>query len=123
MQALLRDGLARAGASEHLVADGLVSRLQLLPGAAEHCTASALAAIDVIYLDPMFPGRTKQAAVKKDLAMMQQLLGEPADDEAARLLDWALGQAVKTLLSAMWPPVTPGKEEPEMTVKSLRRSW
>jgi hypothetical protein len=33
------------------------------------------------------------------------------------------GQAEKMLPSALCPPVTPGWEEPETTVKSSRRSW
>ncbi|HIF50393.1 MAG TPA: hypothetical protein EYQ42_02470 [Thiotrichaceae bacterium] len=44
---------------------------------------------DVIYLDPMFPARTKSAKVKKDISLLQQALGIDEDfDElfsAARL--------------------------------------
>jgi 16S rRNA (guanine1516-N2)-methyltransferase len=36
---------------------------------------------DVVYLDPMFPERRKSAKVKKDMAMLQQLLGHQADAE------------------------------------------
>ncbi|HCO59787.1 MAG TPA: SAM-dependent methyltransferase [Porticoccaceae bacterium] len=43
---------------------------------------------DVIYLDPMFPGRDKSAAVKKEMAAFQELVG--GDDDAGKLLDAAL---------------------------------
>jgi 16S rRNA (guanine1516-N2)-methyltransferase len=39
---------------------------------------------DVILLDPMFPPRQKSARVKKDMALMQQLL--PANDDIETLL-------------------------------------
>lgn len=50
---------------------------------------------DVIYLDPMFAPREKSAAVKKDLALLQHLLG-PAEDQEdpERLLKWAMAQRV-----------------------------
>ena len=45
----------------------------------------------VIYLDPMFPHRDKSAAVKKDMRMMQELVG--SDEDSADLLDAALNLA------------------------------
>jgi len=42
---------------------------------------------DVVYLDPMFPVRSKSAKVKKEMFALQKLLG--SDDES---LDW-LGKA------------------------------
>jgi len=48
----------------------------------------------VVYLDPMFPERRSQAAVKKDLALLQVLHGHTPEDEseAEALLTWALSQ-------------------------------
>jgi 16S rRNA (guanine1516-N2)-methyltransferase len=34
---------------------------------------------EVVYLDPMFPPRTKTALVKKDIALLQGLLGSAQD--------------------------------------------
>jgi 16S rRNA (guanine1516-N2)-methyltransferase len=34
---------------------------------------------DIIYLDPMFPERKKSASVKKEMAIMQELLGKDTD--------------------------------------------
>ena len=52
---------------------------------------------DVIYLDPMFPGRDKSAAVKKEMALFQRLL-EGTVDDAAELLTWALEQPVSRVV-------------------------
>lgn len=46
---------------------------------------------DAIYLDPMFPERGKTAAVKKDMQMLQSLVG--GDDDADQLLPAALALA------------------------------
>ena len=40
-----------------------------------------LAAPDVVYLDPMFPGRTKSAAVKKKFQLLHHLEQPCADEE------------------------------------------
>lgn len=46
---------------------------------------------DIIYLDPMFPERKKSALVKKDMQILQHLLGKDENSEA--LLDTALNYA------------------------------
>lgn len=46
---------------------------------------------DVIYLDPMFPHREKSARVKKEMEILQRLLGP--DEEGERLLEVALSRA------------------------------
>ncbi|MGB0958410.1 MAG: class I SAM-dependent methyltransferase, partial [Litorivicinus sp.] len=48
----------------------------------------SMLAPDAVYLDPMFPGRDKSAAVKKEMAAFQELVG--GDDDAGELLDAAL---------------------------------
>ncbi len=64
---------------------------------------------DVIYLDPMFPPRHKSASVKKDIALLQDILGY--DEDSQDLIASALGCArhrvvVKRLGSK---PQKPGK--------------
>ena len=91
--ALLEDGLTRAAADPAL-ADA-VSRMHLhagdslagMRGLAERIAAGERPAPDVIYLDPMFPGRTKSAAVKKKFQLLHHL-EQPCADEA-ELLDAA----------------------------------
>lgn len=88
--ALLADGLARA-AGEPALADA-VSRMRLHTGdslagmrkLAELIAAGESPAPDVVYLDPMFPGRTKSAAVKKKFQLLHHL-ERPCDDEAELL--------------------------------------
>ncbi|MCL4108884.1 UNVERIFIED_CONTAM: hypothetical protein GTU68_008079 [Idotea baltica] len=60
--------------------------------------------IEVIYMDPMFPLREKSASVKKDMALLHQILG-PADDADA-LLEWALRQSVARVVVKR-PPRAP----------------
>ena len=47
---------------------------------------------EVIYLDPMFPHPEKRALVKKDMQMLQFLVGE--DEDAESLLNGALSTKV-----------------------------
>ena len=42
---------------------------------------------DVIYLDPMFPARNKNANVKKDISLLQEILG--FDEDSEKLLEAA----------------------------------
>lgn len=51
---------------------------------------------DVIYLDPMFPTRQKSAAVKKEMLILQDLLGK--DPDAADLFQVALACAKKRVV-------------------------
>lgn len=79
--ALLADALER-GADDPALADA-VARMHLhvgdsLAGMAE--LAAAGDPVDVVYLDPMFPGRTKSAAVKKKFQLLHHL-EQPCDSE------------------------------------------
>ena len=51
---------------------------------------------DVIYLDPMYPHRKKSASVKKNMQILQKLLGQ--DDDTQELLDIALKIAKKRVV-------------------------
>ncbi|MDO4537111.1 MAG: class I SAM-dependent methyltransferase [Coriobacteriales bacterium] len=81
--ALLRDALARAATHPELGA--IVAHMELfeedsivaLPQLEEQGFAP-----DVVLLDPMFPSRTKSAAVKKKFQLLH-LLERPCEDEAA----------------------------------------
>ena len=73
--ALLKDGLCRA--SEHPDTKEICSRIRLTIG--DSCQLltrkSRTGKYDVIYLDPMFPKRSKSARVKKELQILQLLVG------------------------------------------------
>jgi len=51
---------------------------------------------DVIYLDPMYPHRKKSASVKKNMQILQKLLGQ--DDDTQELLEVALKIAKKRVV-------------------------
>lgn len=84
--ALLRDALERAADDPRL--SGIVGRMELVEGD----SVSGLRALgfspDVVFLDPMFPERTKSAAVKKKFQLLHHL-ERPCDNEG-ELLDAAL---------------------------------
>ncbi len=51
---------------------------------------------DVIYLDPMYPDRKKSASVKKNMQILQSLLGK--DEDTQQLLEIALKTAKKRVV-------------------------
>lgn len=51
---------------------------------------------DIIYLDPMYPERTKSALVKKEMRYLQELIGK--DEDAEELLGNALQRAKKRVI-------------------------
>lgn len=80
--ALLQDGLARAAA--HPDTGETAKRIQLVFGDAVTALeemARAGERTDIVYLDPMFPKRSKAAKVKKDLQTLQFLVGQNDDTE------------------------------------------
>lgn len=86
--ALLQDALERAADDPLLAA--AVARMRLHAGEdsiaglcqmAERIEQGELATPDVVYLDPMFPERTKSAAVKKKFQLLHHLEQPCADEE------------------------------------------
>jgi 16S rRNA (guanine1516-N2)-methyltransferase len=69
--ALLQDGLERAARSPYAAA--IVERMQLIAGNALDYLRLPAEHPEVIYLDPMFPERSKSAKVKQDLQLLQLL--------------------------------------------------
>ena len=95
MVELLRAGMdvGATGGDQWLAA--VSSRMRLCAGDARKMSVASLRCVDVIYLDPMFPPRTKSAAVKKEMALFQLLLdGATQSRDADELLLWALRQDV-----------------------------
>ena len=107
--ALLRDGLDRAAGEPelasivcrmHLHEGDSITALGRLSSEVEPRAAGADSPVqdveavpahpDVIYLDPMFPARSKSAAVKKKAQLMQQLEEPCTDEEACALVRAAL---------------------------------
>lgn len=76
--ALLSDAMERA-ANEPQLKD-IVERMTLVGGDSIAGLAELGFAPDVVYLDPMFPGRTKSAAVKKKFQLLHHL-EQPCEEE------------------------------------------
>ena len=84
--ALLRDALERAANEPQLA--GIVARMTLVEGDSVAGLRELGFSPDVVFLDPMFPERTKSAAVKKKFQLLHHL-ERPCDNEE-ELLDAAL---------------------------------
>lgn len=94
IHALLSDAVDRARADD-VIGDWVSERVEVLaPGSLlQPSIVTALQSQPpmAIYLDPMFPHRDKSAAVKKDMQMLQQLVG--ADPDSDGLLAQAIALA------------------------------
>lgn len=95
LHAMLADGIARALASADPRTVEAAARLTLLHGDSATLDVALLGKPDVVYLDPMFPPRQKSAQVKKEMVLLQALLGdEPAAEFLPRMLRLARKRVV-----------------------------
>ena len=76
---LLRDGLERAANEPQL--EDVVARMTLVEGDSVEVLAGLAVAPDVVYLDPMFPAKRKDAATKKKLQLFQMLESPCANED------------------------------------------
>lgn len=90
---LLEDGLVRARQAGGELAE-IAARMQLRQG--DFLAIDDLPAADVVYLDPMFPRDRKTAKSRKDMALLQELLGEAEDSPA--MLDRARALASRRVV-------------------------
>lgn len=94
---LLQDALDRARENPDLAT--IVQRITLIQSDAgqtlQHI-ANQHSPIDIIYLDPMFPHRSKTALVKKELRLLRDIVGDDPDADA--LLPIALAAAPKVVV-------------------------
>ena len=85
--ALLSDGLRRGRGQEDIAT--VIDRMSLHVANAENWIRDhGDAGIDVIYIDPMFPTRSKSALVKGDMQLLHDLVG--VDEDVELLLSTAL---------------------------------
>lgn len=93
--ALLKDGLKRAYNDKQI---GSWVRKNLTLDCLDFLTEEIQLPFkpDVVYLDPMFPPKQKSALVKKDMRMLQNLLG--FDEQSDLLLKAALAHAEKRVV-------------------------
>ena len=119
VHALLADGLHRSLSAHNKSVNTAVaeaaSRLSLRKGDLLELVDS-LDPVDVVYLDPMFPIRSKRARVKKDMFLLQGLLGHA--ETTSELLDAGLRLAnyrVVVKRAKLSPAL--GNRTPEITYK------
>jgi len=112
--ALLRDALARAAELPELAA--IAARMELIE--ADSLTALPRLEIrpDVVYLDPMFPEKTKSALAKKKFQLLHQLELPCGDEEA--LLCAAIAAAPRRIVikRPLKGPFLAGRK-PDFTLK------
>ncbi len=90
LHVLLEDGLIRAArepGTKEIVAD----RLHLLSGESLFFLQQSSETFHTIYLDPMYPHRTKSALNKQEMRVIRDLVGN--DEDCDRLLEAALTAA------------------------------
>ncbi|MCX4193588.1 class I SAM-dependent methyltransferase [Methylophaga sp. OBS1] len=94
MSLLIEDALIRA-ADDAAIAE-IAACMKLYQGNAIALLAEGKLQADVIYLDPMYPGRDKSALVKKEMQLLHQLVG--ADIDSGELLAIAREKAGKRVV-------------------------
>ena len=92
---LLEDGLRRAEQDEK-VGTLVKEKLSLTCGDSRQELLQVPFEPEVIYLDPMFPQKEKSALVKKEMRMLQNIVGR--DSDADELLNLALSIATQRVV-------------------------
>lgn len=98
VHALLDDALSRASLSADNDLHAILDRLNLTQSDASDLLKSLDEndLPDVIYLDPMFPERSKSAQVKKEMQFFHDIVGD--DDDSEALLLQSLNKARKRIV-------------------------
>ena len=110
MAALLADALSRQDPRSQEI---LKIKLLAVEAIDYLTTLSITETPEVIYLDPMHPLRQKEALVKKELQVLQQLLGP---DEDIQLLITTAKQKARRSVVVKWPQHLPAIEKPTRSV-------
>lgn len=113
--ALLRDGLQHAQDADDEAVVNIAQQMQLVHADAINWLQSNSSMADVIYLDPMFPGRKKSAQVKKEMRFFQDVVGK--DIDSGELLEAALGAARRRVVVKR--PIRSGYVEERMSDFSI----
>lgn len=99
---LLKDALRRA--RKHPQLGEIAERMQLVEGDSVQGLKSRVDKVNLIYLDPMFPGRQKSGLINKKLQLIQKL--EPPCSKEEELFDAAI-QAVPSKIVVKRPLKSP----------------
>lgn len=110
MQLLLEDALSRRDKLSRTRLDMQLIKMDALQWL---MNLSSEESPDVIFMDPMHPLREKKALVKKDLQLLQQMIGP--DEDALKLLEVARMRAKKRVV-VKWPKRQPPLVKPSYSV-------
>ena len=91
IHALLEDGLRRLALDKTPGITRIAAQLSLEHTDSRQWLQFTTQQIDIVYLDPMYPHRSKSALVKKEMRVLRNLVGDDLD--VAALLETALGVA------------------------------
>ena len=112
VMALARDGLRRLAARAGIE---LEKRLRLIEGDGRALLPSITPPPEVIYLDPMFPPkRKKSAAVKKEMRLLRELVGD--DPDAHELLEISRRVALDRVVVKRPDDAPPLAPDPSMSL-------
>lgn len=116
IHALLEDGLRRLTLTE-TNKNNISKSLQLSHSDSREWLLNTTQAIDIVYLDPMYPHRSKSALVKKEMRILRKLVGDDLD--VAALLETAL-RVVKQRVVVKRPKTAPpiGSMLPSHSIES-----
>jgi len=92
--ALLEDAMIRA--EHNPVLAPVIERMELVEGDSIEAMRSGKYTPDIIYLDPMFPARTKSGLIKKKFQLLQQL--ESPCEEGLMLIEAARASKPKKII-------------------------
>jgi 16S rRNA (guanine1516-N2)-methyltransferase len=118
---LLRDGLDRAGAAPGLAE--VVARIDLRVADARDVLRALAAGAeaerpDAVLVDPMFPERSKAARAKKEMQLLQRLLGPDDPADTVELIELALATARRRVIlkRPVHAPHVAGVRPPDLEV-------
>ncbi len=95
MAALVRDGIERAAQDQGTTA--VAAAMYLMEGDSTSLLQDpSMAPADVVYLDPMYPHRSKSALVKKEMRLIRDLVGD--DEDAPALFEASLAAATRRVV-------------------------
>lgn len=94
--ALLQDALQRGQDEGTEDTQAILKRMSLLNADAASTLPDISPAPEVVYLDPMYPEKKKRSAVKKEMQLLQALVGP--DMDSTPLLDAALAVATERVV-------------------------
>ncbi|MBF0444469.1 MAG: class I SAM-dependent methyltransferase [Magnetococcales bacterium] len=116
--ALLQDGLKRA-LYDPATSNIIKNNISLEIADAKDIMALKKKPEDVVYLDPMYPHRTKSALVKKEMRSLRCVVG--GDEDAESLLDCALKYAIKRVVVKRPHPSKPLADlKPDFTINGKK---